>query len=128
MARVTGIGGIFFKAKDDEGLKRWYGEQLGIKFQEGNVAVFQWRDHDDPKREGSTVWNAFPKDTRYFDPSPAPFMVNFRVNGLDDLLDKLRKSGAQVDPKVETYDYGRFAWVMDPEGNRIELWEPVEEK
>lgn len=123
MKRVTGIGGIFFKAKDPGKLRQWYGEHLGIQC-EDSAASFHWRETDNPEQKGMTVWSAFPSDTRYFDPSSAPFMINYRVVNLDSLLAQLRAEGVDVDPRVEEYDYGRFAWIMDPEGNRIELWEP----
>jgi predicted enzyme related to lactoylglutathione lyase len=86
--------------------------------------VFQWREEAEPRRDGKTVWSAFPKDTRYFEPSPASFMINYRVRDLDALLAALRSEGVEVDPKVEEGEFGRFAWIMDPEGNRVELREP----
>ena len=123
MRRVTGIGGVFFKAKNPKEMGEWYAKHLGIVPQEG-AAVFRWRELDDPDSVGYTVWSAFDKDTKYFDPSKSPFMINYRVDDLDALLEQLRAEGVEVDDKVEEYEYGRFAWIMDPEGNRIELWEP----
>ena len=124
MKRVTGIGGIFFKAKDPEKLYRWYEKQLGIiREPHGQGAVFRWREGKN-SRPGATAWAAFPKNTRYFRPSRASFMINYRVANLDVLLRQLRKAGVWIDGKREEGDYGRFAWIMDPEGNRIELWEP----
>jgi predicted enzyme related to lactoylglutathione lyase len=124
MKRVTGIGGIFFKSKNPEKIKEWYRKHLGIEPEaEGNVS-FKWRDNDDPKRTGSTVWASFPHDTDYFNPSSAPFMINYRVENLDYLLEQLRKEGVKVEDRIEEYEYGRFGWLMDPEGNRIELWQP----
>ncbi len=123
MRRVTGLGGVFFKANDPNKLYEWYEKHLGLKREEGSVN-FGWRDKDDAEEIGMTVWALFPKDTKYFDPSRAGLMVNYRVENLDALLDVLRKEGVEIDPKREDYDYGRFAWIMDPEGNRIELWEP----
>jgi predicted enzyme related to lactoylglutathione lyase len=129
MKRVTGIGGIFFKAQDQEKLYQWYEKHLGIKRDpDAQAALLRWREVDDPQRPGTTVWALFGKDTKYFDPSRASFMINYRVDDLDALLEALRQEGVEVDPKRETYDYGRFAWIMDPEGNRIELWEPPKEK
>ncbi|MEE8272070.1 MAG: VOC family protein [Alphaproteobacteria bacterium] len=126
MARVTGIGGVFFKARDPDRLIDWYRDRLGIApAEDGNVA-FHWRESDDPDRRGRTIWAPFPSDTQYFEPSTAPFMINYRVDDLDALLERLRAAGVEVDDRVEEYDYGRFAWVMDPEGNRIELWQPTE--
>ncbi len=124
MKRVTGIGGIFFKANDPDALRKWYGDHLGIESEGDSGAMFSWREAENPEQEGFTTWSAFPADTRYFDPSKAPFMINYRVADLDLLLQQLRDEGVEVDPRIEEYEYGRFAWIMDPEGNRIELWEP----
>ncbi len=124
MERVTGIGGLFFKAEDPEKLKTWYSEHLGLAPNDHGTVAFEWRDLDEPERVGSTLWAPFKRDTTYFDPSLKPFMVNFRVADLDALLEQLREEGVEVDDKVEEYEYGRFGWIMDPEGNRIELWEP----
>jgi len=118
-----GLGGVFFKANDPNKLYEWYEEHHGLKREEGSVN-FRWRDNNDAEDIGMTVWALFPKDTKYFDPSRAGLMVNYRVENLDALLDVLRKEGVEIDPRREDYDYGRFAWIMDPEGNRIELWEP----
>ncbi len=124
MKRVTGIGGVFFKAKNPEKLHRWYSKHLGIPIEFPHGASFEWRHKDAPKKTGATVWSLFPKDTRYFAPSKSPFMVNYRVNDLKKLLQALRKEGVKVAKKMESSEYGRFAWISDPEGNRIELWEP----
>ena len=122
MGRVTGLGGVFFKSDDPERLYAWYESHLGIKREEGGV-MFHWRDKD-TNEAGMTVWALFKKDTKYFDPGRAPFMINYRVDDLDALLTRLRAEGVTVDDRREDGQYGRFAWVMDPEGNRIELWEP----
>ena len=124
MKRVTGIGGIFFKSKDPDELRKWYRTHLGIESEKESAAIFKWRKLDDPKSERYTVWSPFPDDTDYFAPSAKPFMMNFQVDNLEELLAQLKREGVEVDPRVETYDYGKFAWIMDPEGNRIELWEP----
>ena len=124
MKRVTGLGGIFFKADHPEKLYTWYEKHLGLQRQAQEAVVFNWRQADDPVKSGMTVWAIFPKDTKYFDPSRSSFMMNFIVEDLDGLLAALREEGVEIDPKREDYDYGRFAWIMDPEGNRIELWEP----
>lgn len=128
MKRVTGLGGIFFKAKDPNALYEWYEKHLGIKREaDGSGAMFHRRDAADPEKTGLTVWSIFPQDTKYFGPGAAPFMMNYRVENLDELLKALREEGVTIDPKVEEYEYGKFAWVIDPEGNRIELWEPPKE-
>jgi predicted enzyme related to lactoylglutathione lyase len=124
--RVTGIGGIFFKTQHPEKLKTWYCDHFGFVPSSDGSVIFEWHELDDPGRQGYTVWGPFPKNTRYFEPSQAPFMINYRVENLDQLLEQLRSAGVEVDDRVEEYEYGRFAWIMDPEGNRIELWEPPE--
>ena len=121
MEKVTGIGGVFFKVRDVEKMSAWYREHLGIPIENGH-ADFSWGDGA-TGGSGRTVWSLFPSDTDYFGPSKPAFMINYRVANLDRMLDQLRKGGIQIE-KVEDYDYGRFAWVTDPEGNRIELWEP----
>lgn len=123
---MTGIGGIFFKATDPKALARWYRKHLGIRI-EGTVALFSWRRGRGPARKGHTVWSIFPAGTSYFGPGRTTFMINYRVKDLDALLSALREEGVDVDPKVEDSEYGRFGWVTDPEGNRIELWEPPKE-
>ncbi len=122
MARVTGIGGVFFKARDRAAMIAWYREHLGMEPSDFGSVAFHWAG----ERNGVTVWAPFEPDTRYFDPSTAPFMINYRVDDLDGLLAKLRAAGVTVDDKIEEYDYGRFGWIMDPEGNRLELWEPTD--
>ena len=123
MKRVIGLGGIFFKAKDPQALYDWYRQHLGIESAaDGSGAM--WRDADHPKVPGVNVWAIFPQGTKYFDPSRSSFMINFRVENLDELLKALREEGVEVDAKVEEYDYGKFGWITDPEGNRVELWEP----
>ena len=125
MKRVTGIGGIFFKSDDPQKLYRWYETHLGIqRTPDGSGAMFEWRDLKDPDKTGATVWSVFPRNTKYFDPSRSSFMINYRVEDLDGLLEELKKEGVEVDPHREDHDYGRFAWITDPDGNRIELWEP----
>ena len=120
---VTGIGGVFFRAKNPAALAGWYRKHLGIVVKDG-AADFVWRERGNPKQLGRTVWSIFPKDTDYFGPGKPAFMVNYRVANLDRLLKQLRGARIKVE-KVEEYDYGRFAWVTDPEGNRVELWEPA---
>jgi len=125
--RVLGIGGIFFKSPDQARLRGWYAEHLGIKEASQGV-TFPWRSAADPPQEHVTVWSVFPGDTTYFDPGKASFMVNYIVDDMDAMLAKLQESGARIDPKREDHDYGRFAWVYDADGNKIELWEPPREK
>jgi predicted enzyme related to lactoylglutathione lyase len=119
MERVLGIGGVFFKARDPKALAAWYREHLGIPVEAGQTYASLSAAASDV-----TVWSAFPADTTYFAPSQAPFMFNYRVRDLDAMLAQLRAAGAQVEDRIEDYDYGRFGWASDPEGNRFELWEP----
>lgn len=119
--KVTGIGGIFFRVRDPARMAAWYREHLGICTEDGNADFF-WRNHDRPSEIGRTVWALFPPDTDHFGPSRPAFMINYRVSNLEQLLSQLRRDGITVE-KTEDYDYGRFAWITDPEGNRIELWE-----
>jgi catechol 2,3-dioxygenase-like lactoylglutathione lyase family enzyme len=127
MERVTGIGGIFFKAQDPGKLLEWYRDHLGLVpgFEDG--VTFEWRECETPERVGHTVWSAFPSTTRYFAPSTASFMINYRVSNLDRMLEQLRRHGVPVDDRIEESEYGRFGWALDPEGNRFELWEPPTE-
>jgi predicted enzyme related to lactoylglutathione lyase len=124
MKRVTGIGGVFFKAKDPEKLRAWYQKHLGLEFDAYGSVVFSCPDDEEQRQTAQTVWSLFPSDTKYFDPSSAPFMINYRVENLANLLEALRSEGVEVDESTEQPEYGRFGWIMDPEGNRIELWEP----
>jgi predicted enzyme related to lactoylglutathione lyase len=118
LQRVTGIGGVFFRAKDPDALRRWYAENLGIAVESYGGATFLW------ETPGSTTWSIFPADTDYFGPGEQASMVNYRVSNLDAMLAQLRAAGAEVDERVEEHEYGRFGWAVDPEGNRFELWEP----
>ncbi|MCC6927591.1 MAG: hypothetical protein IT359_01260 [Gemmatimonadaceae bacterium] len=124
MQRVTGIGGIFFKAKDPVALRAWYQQHLGIDVQAWGGTAFRWVDANGNACNGSTVWSIMPDASKYYAPSTAPFMVNYRVADLHALLAALRAEGCAVDEKVDESDFGKFGWVMDPEGNRVELWEP----
>jgi catechol 2,3-dioxygenase-like lactoylglutathione lyase family enzyme len=123
--RVTGIGGVFFKARDPKALSVWYREKLGIAVRSGaEWSTFEWREREDPGRVGTTAWSLFRSDSKYFAPSEATFMVNYRVRDLDRMLAQLRALGVRIEPKVADEFNGKFAWVVDPEGNKIELWEP----
>lgn len=125
MKRVTGIGGVFIKAKDPKGLTEWYKKHLGIDVLEWGGATFMWSDPDATRPDGGvTVWSLFPADSEYFGNPAQQVMVNYRVANLDQLVEALRAEGCDVDSRTETSEYGRFGWVTDPEGNRIELWEP----
>jgi predicted enzyme related to lactoylglutathione lyase len=124
MKRVTGIGGIFFKAQDAEKLRAWYQQHLGIQIESYGGAAFQWRNAENPDGNGYTAWSIFHDSTTYLEPSKKDFMINYRVADLTALLEQLRVEGVWIDEKREEGEYGCFAWIMDPEGNRIELWEP----
>jgi predicted enzyme related to lactoylglutathione lyase len=134
MQKVTGIGGVFFKSEDPKKLYDWYGKNLGIQLEShGQGASFQWRelksaDGSEPGPEATTAWAIFPHTTKYFGAGKSGFMVNYRVDDLDALLEDLKKAGVEIDPHREDAEYGRFAWITDPDGNRIELWEPAKEK
>jgi predicted enzyme related to lactoylglutathione lyase len=122
--RVVGIGGIFFKARDPEALRAWYRDHLGLAVTDWGGVVFEPALTSPAGRPSTLVWSIFPAETPYFDPSTSPFMINYRVDDLDQVLAALRAEGCQVDERVESSEYGRFGWVADPEGNRLELWEP----
>jgi len=124
LKRVTGIGGIFFKAKDAPALHAWYKRHLGIDVQEWGGTAFTWADGDGEPVAGTTVWSVFPAESDIFAPSASSFMVNYRVDDLLALVKVLREEGCNVLEKVDESDYGKFAWVIDPEGNKVELWEP----
>jgi catechol 2,3-dioxygenase-like lactoylglutathione lyase family enzyme len=133
MARVTGIGGIFLRARDPKSLTAWYAKHLGITLSDYGGATFLWsrgiQPDEVPDSTGSTIWSLFPEDTPYFgtgnEKGQQQAMVNYRVDDLDALLAQLTAAGVTIDPHREDADYGRFAWIVDPEGNRIELWQPL---
>jgi len=125
MKKVTGIGGVFFKCKDPGKVKEWYKTHLGLDTNEYG-ANFEWRQAEDPAKKGSTTWSPFAETTKYFEPSAKDFMLNYRVENLEALVEELKKEGVTVLDKVETYDYGKFVHILDVEGNKIELWEPVD--
>ena len=124
MAQVLGIGGIFFKSDDPAALYAWYEKHLGISSKPGEGAMFSWRRTDDPAQEELTVWSIFARSSEYFKSSQATFMLNYIVDDLDAILAQLRANGAQVDEVTQEYDYGKFGWATDPDGNRMELWQP----
>ncbi len=122
--RILGIGGVFFKSANRDQMREWYSKHLGLA-DKGAGAMLPWRDRDDPQKEHVTVWSVFPASTNYFEPSHAPFMINYIVDDLDALLDRLKQEGVKIDPKRMDESYGRFAWIYDPDGNKIELWQPA---
>ena len=125
MKKVTGIGGIFFKCKDPKAVNEWYKTHLGFETTPYGTS-FEWRDIDDSSKKGLTQWNPFPETTKYFDPSEKEFMINYRVENLEALVEELKKQNVTIVDKIETYDYGKFVHILDLEGNKIELWEPAE--
>ena len=126
MKRVTGIGGIFMKAKDPIAMRAWYQKHLGIGVQEWGGAAFTWTDDDGNPTKGTTIWSVSGTDGDNFAPSTSSFMVNYRVADLAALLQALREEGCNVLEKTDSSEYGKFGWVMDPEGNKVELWQPPE--
>lgn len=128
MAKVTGIGGFFFKVDEPDATREWYSRHLGIPFSEWGAWGFRWRTLDDPDRIGRTEWSPFSSGTDYLDPSDKTFMLNFRVDDLDGLLAELADAGIEQVGEMESFEYGRFAWIMDPNGIKIELWEPAGEE
>ncbi len=124
MKRVTGIGGIFFKCKDPEKIKQWYKTHLGFQTDPYGVK-FEWRQETDSANKGYTLWSPFSDKTKYFEPSLKDFMINYRVDNLGALVEELKKEGVTVLDEIETYDYGKFVHILDIEGNKIELWEPI---
>jgi predicted enzyme related to lactoylglutathione lyase len=124
MKRVTGIGGIFFQARDPTALRAWYQKHLGVDVQAWGGAAFTWTDAEGKPTGGTTIWSIGEATSGHFAPSTAPFMVNYRVADLQALVAALKAEGCQVLEKTEDSEYGKFAWVMDPEGHKVELWEP----
>ncbi|MBI5216093.1 MAG: nuclear transport factor 2 family protein [Ignavibacteriae bacterium] len=124
---IQGLGGVFFKSKDPKALTTWYDEHLGTHFGENTWNTFKWREREHPSKIGRTEFSVFKETTTYFQPSEKQFMFNFRVKNLDAMLAKLKAEGVHVEEKTEVYDYGKFGWIVDLEGNKIELWEPVDE-
>jgi len=126
MKKVTGLGGVFFKCDDPKAMNEWYAKNLGLATSEYGT-TFEWREADDPSKKGSTTWSAFPQDTKYFNPSAKPFMINYRVADLVALVDELKKENVTIVDEIVEYEYGKFVHVLDPEGNIIELWEPKDD-
>lgn len=123
MKKVTGIGGIFFKCQDPAKMRDWYQKNLGLNTNQYG-AVFEWHQGADSTQKGFTQWSPFPEKTKYFEPSTKEFMVNYRVENIESLVEELKKNGVNILDKIESYDYGKFVHILDAEGNKIELWEP----
>lgn len=123
MKKVTGIGGIFFKCKDPNQMREWYKTHLGLPATNYG-ATFDWREADDSTKKGSTTWSPFAETTKYFEPSTKDFMINYRVENLESLVEQLKKEGVTIVDKIEDSDYGKFVHIIDVEGNKVELWEP----
>ena len=122
--RILGIGGVFFKSSDNKALSNWYKNSLG--FPSGpEGTVFHWRERESPNTERMTAWSVFASKSTYMDPSPSPFMINYIVDDLDAFLNKCVAENVKIDPKRDDASYGRFAWIYDPDGNKIELWQPM---
>jgi catechol 2,3-dioxygenase-like lactoylglutathione lyase family enzyme len=120
--RILGIGGVFFKSANRDQMREWYSKHLGLA-DKGSGAMLPWREHDDPQKEHVTVWTVFPASSNYF-PATQPLMFNYIVDDLDALLDRLKQEGVKIDDKRMDESYGRFAWIYDVDGNKIELWQP----
>lgn len=125
MKKVTGIGGILFKCQDPNKMKDWYNKHLGLSAGE-HGASFEWYEDAEGKKKGSTQWNTFSEKTKYFEPSTKEFMINYRVENLEALVEELTKEGVTVLDKIETYDFGKFVHILDIEGNKVELWEATD--
>jgi catechol 2,3-dioxygenase-like lactoylglutathione lyase family enzyme len=126
MKKVTGIGGIFFKCADPKKMNAWYEKHLGIPVAEYGT-MFQWRELDNPEKTGYTVWSPFPADTNYFDPSTKDFMLNYRVEHIEALVEELKNANVTILDEITASEYGKFVHILDPEGNSIELFEPPAE-
>ena len=125
MAKVTGIGGVFFKSRGDhKALAAWYQRHLGLTLSEWGGAVLRWPD-DKAEDKGATVWHVAEKNSQWFSPSESSFMINYRVDDLDALIRQLKEGGVQILKGPESHENGKFAWIMDPDGNKLELWEPM---
>jgi len=124
--RILGIGGVFFKSANRDQMREWYSKHLGLA-DKGQGVMLPWREHDDPQKEHATVWTVFPSSSDYI-PGTQAFMINYIVDDLDALLDRLKQEGVKIDEKRMNESYGRFAWIYDQDGNKIELWQPVTAK
>ena len=127
MKRVKGIGGIFFKSKDPETTREWYKKHLGIESGQWG-GTFLWRHAEDKEKMGYTAWSIFKEDTTYTEPGTTDFMINYRVENLEELLKTLKEEGVEVIGEMESHEYGKFGWIMDPTGQKVELWEPIDDE
>ncbi|HKC69454.1 MAG TPA: VOC family protein [Bacteroidia bacterium] len=125
MKKVTGIGGIFFKCKDPKTVTEWYQKNLGLTTNPYG-ATFEWYEEADSKKKAQTQWTPFKETTKYFEPSAKDFMINYRVENLEALVEELKKNGVTIVDTIQTYDYGKFIHILDVEGNKVELWEPTD--
>lgn len=123
MKKVTGIGGILFKCKDPKQMKDWYQKHLGLSTNDYG-ATFEWYEGDDNTKKGQTQWSPFSETTKYFEPSTNNFMINYRVDNLEALVEELKNEGVTIADEIETCDFGKFVHIIDVEGNKVELWEP----
>lgn len=126
MKKVTGIGGVFFKVKDPDATKAWYAKHLGLQADRYGTA-FEWRSSENPAQKGFTQWSPMNEDTQYFEPSTKEFMINYRVENLEELVKALRAEGVKILDEIESFEYGKFVHILDPDGHAIELWEPNDE-
>jgi len=124
--RIIGIGGVFFKSANRDQMREWYSKHLGLA-DKGQGAMLRWREHDDPQKEHVTSWTIFPPTTKYFEPGQ-PFMINYIVDDMDAVLERLKQEGVKIDPKRMDESFGRFAWIYDSDGNKVELWQPLTPK
>ncbi|AZA51444.1 VOC family protein [Chryseobacterium carnipullorum] len=127
MKKVTGIGGILFKSKDPGAINEWYKTHLGLETSPYGTS-FEWRESEDTTKKGLTQWAPFAENTTYFEPSPKDFMINYRVENLEALAEELKKENVTILDEIETYDYGKFLHILDLEGNKIQLWEPIDQE
>jgi predicted enzyme related to lactoylglutathione lyase len=124
MAKVTGIGGVFFRSANNKELAQWYHKHLGLPLAEWGGGVLNWQD-DKSEDKGLTVWHIAEKNTSWFSPSQADFMINYRIDNMDEMIAKLKKGGVDILQGPESHENGKFAWIVDPEGHKVELWEPM---
>ena len=124
--KITGIGGVFFKCQNPDAIRKWYHDNFGLS-DDKYGHTFVWKKPENPEKNGYTAWNPFDDKSDYFEPSKQKYMINYRVENLEELLQELKEAGATIVGDIQSFDYGKFGWLLDPEGNKIELWEPVDE-